>query len=525
MGYVIRMPQMGMTMDEGTVLEWYVEEGATVAAGDSIAEVESEKTVIDVESREDGTVERILVDAGTTVGPGDPIGILTGPDETAEEIADEIEEHPPATTSAPDTSSPGTTSSDESQSSERPRATPGARRRADEAGIALAEIEGSGPQGVITEGDVEAAAEERGTREGAAATTEPLSTTQRTIADRLQRSTGEGAHVTLRRSIDAGPLLTATERADDRGLPVGISDLVIKAVGSALAEHPRLNAHFEDGELRRFDEVNVAVAVDMERGLLTPVIPAVTRKSVEAIGRERRSLTDRVRADEVTAEELQGGTFTVSNLGMFDVDSFDPIVDPPQIGILGVGRVRDGTMTLSLTFDHRVVNGAPAARFIDDIAEELTDPTSLRDWFDAEIDLGGGRSEETRSITVRSSGGLSGEYTVGGIDVPFDEPTDVGGSGQAPTPVEHLLGALGSCLTLSVRAMAERDQVEVGEINCQVEGRPTSGPLEGVTIEMTLETDGSDDDLDRILTKAERACYVERSLGEGIAVDLGWTRR
>lgn len=529
MGYVIRMPQMGMTMDEGTVLEWHVGEGTEVGPGDPIAEIESEKTVTDVEAREAGTVERVLVGEGTTVGPGDPIGILTGAGENAEDFEDEYEAPTETSTGStepapPDGAAGGrpTTSDD----SER-RATPGARRLARKEGIELAGVEGTGPQGVVTEDDVDAAAGGFAPETDlTVADSEPLSGTQRTIADRLQRSSQEGVHVTLRRTIDAWTLDRAAGRAEERGLPVGITDIVIKAVGRALEAHPRFNAHFDDGELRRMAEINVAVAVDMERGLITPVIPNVTDRKLESVGEKRRDLTEGVRNDDFTSEQVRGGTFTVSNLGMFGVDSFDPVVDPPQVAILGLGRVReDGSMTLSLTFDHRVVNGAGAARFLDEIAAGLTDATVIRAWFESDLELADGRAEETRSVSVRSPEGLAGTYAVGGIAVPFDEPTDMGGTGQAPTPVEHLLGALGSCLTLSVRAMATREDIAVGEIDCQVDGRPTTGQLEDVTIGMTLESDESDDDLDRVLTKAERACYVERALGDDIGVELGWTRR
>ncbi len=528
MGYVIRMPQMGMTMDEGTVLEWYVGEGAEVAAGEPIAEIESEKTVTDVEAREAGTVARVLVEEGITVGPGDPIGIMTGPGEDVDDFEDEYEA---PTERSPDQAREATTATAEGQSGSsarsEPRATPGARRLAEEEGVELAGVDGTGPQGVITEDDVADAAGDADAETAVTITdTERLSGTQRTIADRLQRSSREGVHVTLRRTIDAGVLERTVARADEGGLSVGITDLVIKAVGRALDAHPRLNAHFEDGELRHVAEVNVAVAVDMARGLITPVVPAVTERSLESVGEKRRELTERVRNDEFTVEEVRGGTFTVSNLGMFGVDSFDPVIDPPQVGILGLGRMReDGAMTISLTFDHRVINGAGAARFLADVVEGLTDPTRIRNWFEADLELADGRAEETRSVSVRSSEGLSGTYAVGGTIVPFDEPTEMGGTGQAPTPVEHLLGALGACLTLSVRAMAARDDVEIGEVDCQVDGRPTSGQVEAVTIEMTLESDGYDDDLDRVLTKAERACYVERALGDDVAVELGWTRR
>jgi pyruvate dehydrogenase E2 component (dihydrolipoamide acetyltransferase) len=224
-------------------------------------------------------------------------------------------------------------------------------------------------------------------------------------------------------------------------------------------------------------------------------------------------------------DDLEGGTFTVSNLGLFGVDHFDPVIDPPQVAILGVGRVRDdGSTTLSLSFDHRVVNGADAARFLDSLVDRLTDGATLRGFVDADVDAGDPDDEARRRVRVTNESGYAGTYRAAGTDVPFDEPESMGGGGTAPDPVEHLLGALGSCLSLSVRTMADRDGVRVGEIETNVGGSPEHGPLESVAVELGLATDAGDADVERVVTKAERACYVARSLSEDLEVSLSWSR-
>ena len=595
MGYVIRMPQLGMSMEEGTVLEWAVEEGESVATDDVLCVVESEKTTADVEAREAGVLRRVLVPEGGVVEPGTAIGVLADPEEDLSAYAAEIEEAdldagtagasgggaaatagggaPSAIGSDRGTSSRGApeagteiraspgarraaeeagvdlatvegtgpqgaiTEDDvreaaaEGEPDRSVRASPGARRRAEEAGIDLATVEGTGPQGTITEGDVERAIEAgggagTGTSGNATRTvaeSRELSGMQRTIAERLGESYREAVHVTLGREVDATALRETTAAAKDAGVDVALTDLLVAALGETLEEFPAFNALFEDGEHRLIEEVNVGLAVDVEGGLVTPVLGDVRGRSAESVNRERRELVDRVRSGAFTMDDLEGGTFTVSNLGLFGVDHFDPVIDPPQVAILGVGRVReDGTTTLSLSFDHRVVNGADAARFLDALVDRLADGATLRGYLEADVDAPA--EGPTRRVRVETESGYAGRYLATGTAVPFDEPESMGGGGTAPDPVAHLLGALGACLSLSVRTMAERDGIAVGEIEASVEGAPEHGPPESVAVDLALATDADGGDVDRVVLKAERACYVERSLSEDLDVSVSWSR-
>lgn len=215
-----------------------------------------------------------------------------------------------------------------------------------------------------------------------------LSGMRNTIAKRLQESYQEAVHVTVHREIDAEALV---ETADAAGNDVSVIDLVLCALSETLAEHPAFNATFEDGIHRQYEDHNVGIAVDIDAGLVTPVLRDLESKSLAEIATERRELTEQVQQGEYSMSELRGGTFTVTNLGVLGVDSFTPIINPPEVAILGVGRIRerarpdgeDGVafrryIGFDLTFDHRVVDGADAARFLETLADCLENASAYR---------------------------------------------------------------------------------------------------------------------------------------------------
>ena len=213
-----------------------------------------------------------------------------------------------------------------------------------------------------------------------------LTPMRRTIAERLSESYRNAAHVTVGRDVDAEPLLDAAETAtQENDVDVNAVDVLFTAVSDALDAHPAFNATFEDDTHRIYEEHNVGTAVTLEQGLVTPVLPAVDEKSLAEIARERRALTERVRAGDYSMSDFQGGTFTVSNLGPLGIDSFTPIINPPQIAILGINRIRERPavvngdvvprreLRLDCSFDHRIVDGADAAAFLDAIATAIAD--------------------------------------------------------------------------------------------------------------------------------------------------------
>lgn len=206
-----------------------------------------------------------------------------------------------------------------------------------------------------------------------------LTPMRKTIAKRLQQSYRDAVHVTVSRDIDAEPLLAAAEKVDGPA----VTDVLLCALSETLDAHPAFNATFEDGTHRIYEEHNIGVAVDIDDGLVTPVIEDIGRKSLQEVARQRRELTRRVMNGEYTMKTFQDGTFTVSNLGVLGIDSFTPVINPPEVAILGVGRAseravpdEDGVtvrteLTLDLSFDHRVVDGADAARFLETLSETL----------------------------------------------------------------------------------------------------------------------------------------------------------
>jgi len=410
MAYIVRMPKLGMEMDEGELLEWKVDGGERVEAGQVIAEIESEKSVADVEAREDGVLRSTVLDPGETVEPGTPMGIAAGPDDDVSGLvaeiesggADAVEEGGGAESPVEETGADSTATDATAAATAGVRASPRARRRAGELGLELATIEGTGPRGAVTADDVEAAAAARdpsdtgseatatGADGPAVAEERSLSGMRRTIGDRLGRSYREAVHVTLHRDVRVDETVAAAGAADSAlDADVSVTDVLLVALSEALSEHPAFNATFEDGTHRIYADQNVGVAVDVEEGLVAPVLRGIGDRSLADLAASRREVTERTLAGEYAMDDLAGGTFTVTNLGVLGVDAFDPIIDPPQVAILGVGRIRDrptavegevavrSWIGLDLSFDHRVVDGADGARFLDTLADHLQRPREL----------------------------------------------------------------------------------------------------------------------------------------------------
>ena len=417
MAYIVRMPKLGMEMENGELLEWKVDVGESIEPEQVIAEVESEKTVAEVEARENGVLRSTALDPGEPVDVGTPMGIVAGPDEDVSDLTAEVASE---TGDAAVRASGGTDDAAEEGSGDEPRepgetsgspatgasddrdvrASPRAKQRAEELGVDLRSVEGTGPQGAITADDVEAA-DARGTdapsdaeADTAGETAGPtvleereLGEMRRTIAERLGESYREAVHVTLHRDVRVDELLEATDVADDAlGTDVSVTDLLLMALSETLAEHPEFNATYEDGTHRLYAEQNVGVAVDVPEGLVAPVLRGLDGRSLPDLAESRREMTERTLDGEYSMADLQDGTFTVTNLGVLGVDSFDPVVNPPQVAILGVDRIRerptavDGEVTVAswmgfdLSFDHRVVDGADAARFLGTFAHHVENP-------------------------------------------------------------------------------------------------------------------------------------------------------
>lgn len=379
MAVEVRLPQWGMGMQEGTVVRWLKSEGEPVREGEALAEVEAAKVNEEVEAPASGILERVLVAEGDTVPVREVLAMIS-PAGEARAGAEEAR-----ATAAP--AERVSTSPAPAPASRAPRvqASPRTRRLARELGIDLGEIRGSGSGGRITEEDVRRA---RPAAPPPGAQVIPLSGVRRTIARRMQESLQSMAQVTLVTEADVTGLVELREGLKPEFDPT-YTDLVIRAVAPALGEHLRLNARLEGEEIRLLPEVHIGVAVALEDGLIVPVVRDANRKNLQRISRETKELARKAREGSLSPGEAAGSTFTITNLGTYGVDAFTPIINPPEAATLGIGRISERptkqggglawrqTMTLSLTFDHRIVDGAPAAAFLQTIRERLERPQPL----------------------------------------------------------------------------------------------------------------------------------------------------
>jgi pyruvate dehydrogenase E2 component (dihydrolipoamide acetyltransferase) len=414
----LKMPKLSDSMADAVIVKWLKSTGDAFARGEALIEVETDKATVVYEAEWDGTLASILAPEGATVAVGEPIATLANGDGAvgAEERPAPAAAERPAPAAAEPTSAPTpaaaqvaaqvaapavarapSPSADGSPAS-RPVATPVARRRAVELGVSLHGLTGTGPGGRITAADVDRAAAEPGavqaTREavsgkGEVRILEPTPT-QSTIARRLS----EAATIptfTVSADVDVSQIVATRREARDNGEDVpSVNDFVVKAAARVLRELPRFNASYVGGKVECYSRINVGIAVAAEDALLVPVVRDADRKPLAEIAAETRRLAGAARLRTLTPEDLQDGTFTVSNLGMFGVSAFTAIIDAPQVAILAVGSARrapveegPGTvafhdlMTVTLSCDHRVVYGADGAQFLSRLRELLERPLGL----------------------------------------------------------------------------------------------------------------------------------------------------
>lgn len=374
MAVQIVMPKLGMAMTEGEVVKWLKEDGAQVAKDEPVVQVMSKKITYEVKAPQAGVL-RQAVPPKQKVPVGAVIGYITAP---GEEV--------PVTPAAP-AAAAGPTAQAEVL------ATPMAKRLAREHGIDLREVRGTGPGGRIQESDVLAYLEQRRQAPAApeappAARVIPFTGMRRAIAERMTESLQTMAQVTITTEADVTGLVEFVDRLKTRA-DISYTAVLVKAVAAALKQHPILNSTLVGDEIRLLDEINIGVGVALDEGLIVPVIRNADRLSLAEIDRELKRLAAAARAGTLTVDEVTGSTFTISNLGMYGVDAFTPIINPPEVAILGVGRITEkpavyrgqvavrSLMTLSLTFDHRVVDGAPAAAFLQTLAGMLAQPALI----------------------------------------------------------------------------------------------------------------------------------------------------
>jgi pyruvate dehydrogenase E2 component (dihydrolipoamide acetyltransferase) len=412
----IVMEALSPTMEEGRVIEWKKQEGDAVAIGDVLAEVETDKAVMELVARSAGTLLKHLVAAGATVPVSAPMGWIG----QAGESVDGGSAEPKAATVNPSAGSgqagqrstgpapaaapaPSAAPSAPSVPSARVKASPLARKIAGERGLDLGAVAGSGPEGRIVKRDLEAVRSETSDVTAArplpshvspltAFTDTPLSQIRKTIAKRLAQSIGPVPTFYLTAQVDMERVAEAREglnaAAGDQG-KVSFNDIILKAVATALQQHPECNAWWQDDHIRYWHTVDIGMAVAIEDGLITPVIRGAQAKSLRDIAAQSRDLAARARERKLKPEEYTGSTFSVSNLGMFDIEHFTAIINPPEAGILAVGSIAQvpavvngqvqirRQMRMTMSCDHRVIDGATGAKFMKTLSLLLENPLAL----------------------------------------------------------------------------------------------------------------------------------------------------
>lgn len=409
----IVMPKLGLTMTEGRVSRWLKNEGEVIKKGEPVVEVTTEKATTEVESPGEGILGKILVEEGTEVEVGTVIGVIV---KQGEEIPTEFQsvDAPAEVVSQPSTSAESSGEPDQLDDGERDprkeqappinlgqkvRATPKAKKMAKNHGLDLTGITGSGPQGRIVSRDVEKYLEQADKKQlveidraEQAPEGEELKGLRKVIADRMSSSAREKPHVTLNMEADPGKLLALhgrIKKEHSEEIKISFNDLLVKAVGISLRNFPELNGYIIDSRVVKRDQVNMGIAVAAQEGLVVPVIKDVNSKSLKEVSSESRELIERARNNSLKPEDVEDGTFTVTNLGMFNVLNFTPIINPPEIAILGIGKIKETpvvkngrvvpgkVMHLSLSFDHRAVDGAEAAQFLNILTEIIQEPEKI----------------------------------------------------------------------------------------------------------------------------------------------------
>jgi pyruvate dehydrogenase E2 component (dihydrolipoyllysine-residue acetyltransferase) len=430
------MPKMGDAMEEGTLVKWLKSEGDEVSEGDAIAEIETDKVTLELEAENSGTLAQLIADEGQDIPVGEAIAFIQGEGEevperdgkaqaeTAEEAEGGEEEGGGEAQAATATEAPEEEAAEEAPPTDgradgRFRASPIVRRLAQENNLDLSKIEGTGPAGRIVERDVRAALErgdaqadgraaEAEAPEAApapqpAAAPEPTGAPgtelveptrmQRIIGERMTQSKQQVPHYYATVEVEMDELLALRKQLngqlEEQGIKLSVNDFVMKACAVALKDYPKLNALWTDRGIELHQQVNLAMAVALEAGLITPVIKDAANKTLSAISASSKDLAKRAREGGLKPEEYQGGTFTVSNMGMFGVESFAAIINPPQAAIVGVSSIMQraifkdeevvpvSLMKLTLSADHRIANGAEGAQYMAEVKRLLEHPMML----------------------------------------------------------------------------------------------------------------------------------------------------
>ncbi len=401
----VHMEALSPTMEEGQVVKWLKTEGEAVSEGDILAEIETDKAVMELVARGEGLLRAVLLPEGGTAPVGEVIGVIAEANEDVSSFEKRAEpvvptseqgDTPPATevvnVAPPQFEQVGEVAvADKGQGpvpeGQRVKASPLARKIAEQSGVELQGISGTGPAGRIVKKDIEGALNTQATPSGDATLPDrglqqyqdiPLTQMRKTIARRLSESIGPVPHFFLTISVDMSKWAEARSKInrilEADGVKISYNDIIIKATGAALKLHPECNAHWMQDSIRRFHAVHIGVATAVEDGLITPVIRNAQSMSLREIHDEVRRLADKAKNKTLKPAEYTGGTFSISNLGMFGIQEFTAVINPPEAAILAVGALESERLKLTMSCDHRVIDGAVGAKFLKTLKEILEEP-------------------------------------------------------------------------------------------------------------------------------------------------------
>ncbi len=391
MAISVVMPALEMAQETGKLISWLKKEGESVTKGELLLEIETDKAVMEIESPGSGILAAVTATPGMEIAVGRTIAWIVQPGEAPPAFENQV--GPAARrgvaeiSAKKDSAVPPAVVASRDQSAE-PRISPKARRLAKEHGIDIGKLRGTGADGEILAADI-LAASASSPASSAASTSNLSNAVSKIMAERTTQSWTTVPHFFLTRELDASPLnrlreILATQIEQSHNVRPTHTDLLVHHVARALAQHPQLNSSWVDGAIRHNAEINIAIAVAVDGGVVAPVIHNAGKLSIAEIAARRKELAERARTGKLRPADIASGTFTISNLGMLDVDSFSAIITPPQVAILAVGRIRDcvvsvngqpailPTISLTLSSDHRVIDGAIAARFMQTLAALLS---------------------------------------------------------------------------------------------------------------------------------------------------------
>ncbi|MGF9908512.1 dihydrolipoamide acetyltransferase family protein [Brevibacillus porteri] len=409
MAVEVLMPKMGMAMKEGTISHWNKQVGDLVTKGEVIASISSEKIEADLEAPANGVLLKIAVSEWEGVPPGTVIGYIGHP---SEQIAEETAATATFETAAPEkkpeepmASSKSATIAASPASAKEVKISPVARKLAEAAGLPIESLIGTGPVGRITKEDVEKAIADREAKQAVAAEDDrppavaveetmeqlPVTGMRKVIASRMMTSLQESAQLTITTRADVTDLIALQKKMNEvtqkeHDIKLTLTDLIARATVLAIQRHKQVNSAYIDDRIHRYGHVHLGIAVALEQGLVVPVVQYAESTSVLDLSRRIKALAAQAREGTLGMEEMQGSTFSITNLGAYGIDFFTPVLNPPEAGILGVGAVQEtpvfigeevqrrSILPLSLTFDHRVLDGAPAAEFLHTLRKYLEEP-------------------------------------------------------------------------------------------------------------------------------------------------------